>query len=64
MTTRKPKPTPSPLIEMIELSTEQLQLVAVTAEPKAPPRAGQIWDTGTEVPVLRVLPRRGKSTLH
>jgi hypothetical protein len=62
MTTRKPKPTPSPLIELIELSTEQLQLVAVTAEPKAPPR--RIWGTGTEVPVLRVLPRRGKSTLH
>jgi hypothetical protein len=62
MTTRKPKPkpTPSPLIELIELSTEQLQLVTVTVEPKSSPRAGR----GTEVPVLRTLPARGKNTLH
>ena len=60
MTTRKPKPTPSPLIELIELSTEQLQLVTVTAEPKSAPRAVR----GTQVPVLRTLPARGKNTLH
>jgi hypothetical protein len=64
MTTRKPKPAPSPLIELIELSAEQLQLVSVTAEPKAPPRARPIWNTRTDVPVLRTLPTRGKNTLH
>ena len=37
MTTRKPKPTISPL----EWPTEQLQLVPVTVEHHAPARAGQ-----------------------
>lgn len=64
MTTRKPKPAPSPLIELIELSTEQLQLMPVTVEHKAPPRPGRSWERGTEVLVLRSLPQRGKNTLH
>jgi hypothetical protein len=61
MTTRKPKPTISPLIE---LPTEQLQLVAVTVEHKAPARAGQNWQAETELPVARSLPLRAKITLH
>jgi hypothetical protein len=61
MTMRKPKPTDSPLIE---LPTEQLQLVAVTVEHKAPACAGQNWQAETELPVVRSLPHRGKITLH
>jgi hypothetical protein len=44
MTTRKPKPTLSPLIELL---TEKLQLVAVTVEHKAPARAGWTWQAET-----------------
>ena len=61
MTTRKPKPTFSPLIE---LSTQQLQLVPVTVEHKTPPYAGRIWQAETELPVARSFPPRGKITLH
>jgi hypothetical protein len=61
MTTRKPKPTFPPLIELL---TEQLQLMPVTVEHKAPARAGQIWPAETELPVARSLPHRGKITLH
>ena len=58
MTTRKPKPTYPPLIEF---PTEQLQLVPVTVEHKAPARAGQTWRTATYLPSW---PHRGKITLH
>jgi hypothetical protein len=58
MTTRKPKPTYPPLIEF---PTEQLQLVPVTVEPKAPARAGQTWQTETNLPSL---PHRGRIALH
>ena len=61
MTTRKPKPPFSPLIE---LPTEQLQLVAVTVEHKPPARTGQNWQAETELPVGGSLPHRGKITLH
>jgi hypothetical protein len=43
MTTRKPKPTFSPLIEW---PTEQLQWVPVTVEHKAPAPAGKIKRAG------------------
>ena len=61
MTTRKPKPTLSPLIE---LPTEQLQLMPVTFEHKATARAGQNRQARTEVPVGSSLPLPGKITLH
>jgi hypothetical protein len=61
MTTRKPKPTFSALIE---LPTEQLQLVAANVEHKAPARAAQNWQAESELPVALSLPRRGKITLH
>jgi hypothetical protein len=61
MTTRKPKPTFSPLNE---LPTEQLQLVPVTVEHKAPARTGQPWQAEMELPLTRLLPHRGKTTLH
>jgi hypothetical protein len=60
MTTRKPKPTPSPLIEL----TEKLQLVAVTVEHKAPARAAWTWQAETELPAERSLPKRDKVVLH
>jgi hypothetical protein len=63
MTTRKPKPNPNPS-PLIEVPTEQLQLVAVTVEHKAPARAGQNWQAETELPVTRSLPHPGKITLH
>jgi hypothetical protein len=43
MTTRKPKPTFSPLIEW---PTEQLQWMPVTVEHKAPARAGETKRAG------------------
>ena len=43
MTTRKPKTIISPLIEW---PTEQLQVVPVTVEHKAPARAGQTISAG------------------
>src|SRR5258707_240442 len=55
MTTRKPKPTISPLFE---LPIEQLQLATVTVEHKVPARAGQIWRAETELPVDRSLTNR------
>jgi hypothetical protein len=58
MTTRKPKPTYPPLIEF---PTEQLQLVPVTVEPKAPAHAGQTRQAETDLPSFR---HRGKITLH
>jgi hypothetical protein len=58
MTTRKPKPTYPPLIEY---PTEQLQLVPVTVEHKAPARAGQTWQAETD---LLSLPHPGKIALH
>lgn len=62
MTTRKPKPTISPLFELpIE---QQLQLATVTVEHKVPARAGQNWRAETELPVDRSLTNRGKITLH
>jgi hypothetical protein len=57
MTTRKPKPTYPPLIEF---PTEQLQLVPVTVEHKAPAHAGQTW-AETDLPSS---PPRRKITLH
>ena len=61
MTTRKPKSTLSPLSESL---TEKLQLVAVTAEHKAPSHAGWTWRPETEPPAERSLPQRGKVVLH
>jgi hypothetical protein len=59
MTTRKPKPTLSP----IELPAEKLQLVTVTVEGKAPARGGHTWKA-TELSTARPLLRRGNITLH
>ena len=61
MTTRKPKSTLSPLSESL---TEKLQLVAVTAEYKAPSRADWTWQAETEPPAERSLPKRDKIVLH
>ena len=61
MTTRKPKPTLTPLIELL---TEKLQLVAVTGEHKVPARAGWTWQGETETPTERSLPKRDKVVLH
>jgi hypothetical protein len=58
MTTRKPKPTYPPLIEF---PSEQLELVPVTVEHKAPPRAGQTWLAETDLPSVR---QRGKMSFH
>ena len=58
MTTRKPKST---LPSMIELPAEQLQLVTVTVEHKAPaPSAAR----ARALPESGALPRPGKITLH
>jgi hypothetical protein len=61
MTTRKPKPTYSPLIEW---PTEKLQLVAVTVDHKVPPRTAVTRLVETELTVLRSLPERGMITIH
>jgi hypothetical protein len=61
MTTRKPKSTLSPVIELL---TEKLQLVAVTAERKAPARAGWTWQAEIEPLAERSLPKRDKIVLH
>jgi hypothetical protein len=61
MTTRKPKPTLTPLIELL---TEKLQLVAVTVEHKVPARGGWTWQGETETPAERSLPKRDKVVLH
>jgi hypothetical protein len=61
MTTRKPKPTLTPLIELL---TEKLQLVAVTVEHKVPVRAGWTWQAETATPAERSLPKRDKVVLH
>ena len=61
MTTRKPKPTLTPLIELL---TEKLQLVAVTVEHKVPARAGYTWQGETQMPAEGSLPKRGKVVLH
>jgi hypothetical protein len=61
MTTRKPKPTYSRLIELL---TEQLQLAPVIVEHKTPSRAGQPWQAEAEPPVARPLADRGNNTLH
>jgi hypothetical protein len=61
MTTRKPKPTLSPQIEWL---TEKLQLVAVTAEHKAPAHAGWTWQAETEPSAQSSLPKGGKIVLH
>jgi hypothetical protein len=58
MTTRKPKPTYPPLMKF---PTEQLQLVPVTVEHKAPARTGQSWVAETDRPSS---PHRGKITVH
>lgn len=58
MTTRKPKPTYPPLIEF---PSEQLQLVPVTVEHKAPAHPGQIWQAQRDLPSL---PHQGKITVH
>jgi hypothetical protein len=62
MTTRKPKPANSPLIE--EQPIEQLQLMPVGADPKTPARRYQNWPAQTELPVSFSLPNRGKTTIH
>ena len=61
MTTRKPKPTLTPLIELL---TEKLRLVTVTVEPKVPARAAYNWQGETQMPAERSLPKRGKVVLH
>jgi hypothetical protein len=61
MTTRKPKPTLTPLIE---LPTEKLQLVTVTVEHKVQFRAGWTWRGETETPAERSLPKPDKVVLH
>jgi hypothetical protein len=61
MTTRKPKPTYSPLIEW---PTEELPLVAVIVDEKEPVRAAESGPVETELPVERSLLQRGKITLH
>jgi hypothetical protein len=58
MTTRKPKPTYPPLIEF---PTEQLQLVPVTVEHKAPAHAGRTWQAHADLPSL---PHQAKITVH
>jgi hypothetical protein len=59
MTTRKPKPTHSPLIEW---PTEELPLVAVIVDEKEPARAAESGPVETELE--RSLLQRGKITLH
>jgi hypothetical protein len=59
MTTRKPKPTFSPLIEW---PTEQLQPVAVSVEHKVPARTGGTRQI--EKQLSRALPQLGKVTVH
>jgi hypothetical protein len=54
MTKRKPKPTLSPLIEWPK---EELQVVPVTVEHKAPARAGETWQGESEPTVTRSLPK-------
>ena len=61
MTTRKPKPTLTPLIELL---TEKLQLVTVTVEHKVPARAGYTWQGETQMPAEKSLPERDKVVLH
>jgi hypothetical protein len=61
MTARKPKPTPTPLIDLL---TEKLQLVTVTVEHKVPVRAAYTWQGETQMPAERSLPKRGKVVLH
>jgi hypothetical protein len=60
MTTRKPKPT---LTSMIELPAEELRLATVTVEQKVPARGDQIRQA-TELSEGPSLHRRGKVTLH
>ena len=62
MTTRKPKPAISPVIE--ELLTEQLRPMPVGADRKAPARGYQNWPAPTGLPVRCLLPNRGKTTIH
>ena len=62
MTTRKPKPGISPVIE--ELLTEQLRLMPVGADRKTPARGYQSWPAQTELPLRCSLPNRGKTTIH
>jgi len=58
MTTRRPKPTISPLFE---LPIEQLQLATVTVEPKAAAHAGQARRALKGLPSF---PHQGKITIH
>jgi hypothetical protein len=58
MTTRKLKPSYPPLIE---IPTEQLQLVPVTVEHKPPAHAGRTRQAPSDLPSL---PPQGKITLH
>ncbi len=60
MTTRKPKPT---LQSTIELPSEQLRLMHITVDPKPQGRDQQVT-RGVGLPATRVLPQRGKATLH
>jgi hypothetical protein len=53
-----PKPTYPPLIEF---PTEQLQLMPVTVEHKAPAHGGQTWQAHTDLPSL---PHQAKITVH
>jgi hypothetical protein len=61
MTTRKPKTDRSLPVELL---TEKLQLVTVTAEHKAPARAGWTWQAETDPLAENSLPKRGKVVLH
>ena len=60
MTSRKPKPSVSPLTEWL---SEELKLLTVTSQRRTPPRAGQIWKV-EEPPADKSLPARAKITLH
>jgi hypothetical protein len=60
MTMRKPKPT---LQSTVELPSEQLRLMHITVDPK-PQGHDQQVTRGVGLPATRVLPQRGKATLH
>jgi hypothetical protein len=61
MTTRKPKPACSPLIEW---PTEELQLLEVTVDHQEERTRAEIRQIEAELLVAESLPQRGKITLH
>ncbi len=60
MSTRKPKPT---FQSLIELPSEQLQLMTITVDPK-PAARGARTTRAMALPETRLLPERDKVTLH